>query len=65
MQLPAVLVHYSSYINFVVESLKMPEYAINYIPDLTPIKGAWAILVSVVKTCVTGQGGSFVFNPDI
>jgi hypothetical protein len=64
VQLPAILTHYSSYINFAVEKLGAEEYMLNFIPDLSPIKGAWLILASVANVNFGGQGITFMFNPD-
>lgn len=65
VQLPAAVMHFSSYINFVVEKLNMPEYAINFIPDLSPIRGLWWMFASHISSVFTGSGINFVFSPDI
>ena len=64
VQLPAAVMHYSSYIDFAVQKLSVPEYAINFIPDLSPIRGVWWMFASRIASFF-GKEVDFVLSPDI
>jgi hypothetical protein len=64
IQLPALIISFSNYIFFVKEKLALPEYFMDFIPDLSPIKGAWMLLISFIKCRITGGSSLFLYNPD-
>jgi len=64
MMLPCMLVNQSKFYFFVVEKLKLEEYMINFIPDLSPIKGAWWMLISKVGQATGAWTWEFVYDPD-
>lgn len=63
VQLPAAVMHYSSYIDFSVQKLSVPEYTINFIPDLSPIRGVWWMFTSRIAS-IFGKEINFVYSPD-
>ncbi|MFH1868842.1 MAG: glycosyltransferase family 39 protein [Candidatus Omnitrophota bacterium] len=64
IQLPALFVSFSKFIFFVKEKLHLDEYMINFMPELSPIRGSWFLLVSSMHNKLTGKALEFVFNPD-
>ena len=64
IQIPALLVNYSRYIFFVKDRLGLDEYMINFIPDLSPIKGTWLLLLSAISRITGGAAGDFIYTPD-
>ena len=64
VQLPALFINFSNFIYFVKEKLGLNEYLINFIPDLSLIKGSWALFRSLLSQILHNQGIVFVFNPD-
>ena len=64
VQIPAVVMNYSKYIYFVKERLGLEEYMINFIPDLSPIKGCWHLLVSSIGNRFFGSEHLFLYSPD-
>lgn len=64
VQLPSCFISFSNYLYFVKEKLGLQEYLINFMPELSPLKGSWYIFVSAIKHTLTGQSLLFKFNPD-
>jgi hypothetical protein len=64
IQLPGLFISFSKYIFFVKEKLLLPEYFMDFMPDLSPIKGAWALFVSFIRSLITGESSLFFYNPD-
>lgn len=64
IQLPAALMNYSGYLFMIRDNLKLPEYLINYVPDLSPIKGTLSLLLSFINCSITGKSLNFIYNPD-
>jgi len=64
IQLPALIMNFSKYLFFVKEKLHLPEYLVNFMPELSPIKGAWALLASLVSRGMSGVSANFLYNPD-
>jgi hypothetical protein len=60
VMLPCMFVNQSKFYFFVVERLGLREYMINFIPDLSPIKGAWHMFIS--RLFIPGM--EFVYAPD-
>ncbi len=61
---PCMFINQSKFYLFVVEKLNLDEYLINFIPDLSPIMGAWWMFVSRIIQNITGKDILFVFAPD-
>jgi hypothetical protein len=64
IQLPNLIMNFSRYIFFVKEKLLLPEYLMDFMPDLSPIKGMWALFVSMLNRGMRGESLSFLYNPD-
>lgn len=64
VQIPAVVMNYSRYIYFVKEQLKMEEYMINYVPDLSHIKGCWDLLIAFIQKQFWAVEHIFTYSPD-
>ncbi len=64
IQLPNLIVNISKYIFFVKEKLGLPEYLIDFMPELSPIKGAWMLFISFLKRHFFGAGEVFLYDPD-
>ncbi len=64
IQLPCLFINFSKYIFFIKEKLGLPEYFIDFMPELSPIKGAWMLFISLLKRHVTGCSEVFLYNPD-
>ena len=62
--LPCMFINQSKFYFFVTEKLGLDEYLINFIPDLSPIKGAWCMFASRISQGLGGAGFTFVFEPD-
>ena len=62
--LPCMFVNQSRFYNFVIEKLNLAEYMINFIPDLSPVKGAWWMLISRVGQVTGAWSWEFVYDPD-
>lgn len=62
--LPCMFINQSKFYFFVTEKLGLDEYLINFIPDLSPIKGAWYMFASRIHQGFGGTGFTFVFEPD-
>lgn len=61
---PCMFINQSRFYKFVVEKLKLDEYMINFIPDLSPIKGAWCLFFSWIKSISGGDTLNFIYEPD-
>ena len=64
IMLPCMFINQSKFYLFVVEELRLDEYIINFIPDLSPIKGAWWMFVSRIMQNLIGKDIQFIFAPD-
>jgi len=64
VMLPCMFINQSKFYLFVVEELNLDEYLISFIPDLSPIMGAWWMLVTRIIQNLTGKGIPFNFAPD-
>ncbi|MDP2929928.1 MAG: hypothetical protein Q8O01_07730, partial [Candidatus Omnitrophota bacterium] len=64
IQLPGLIMNFSRYIFFVKEKLLLPEYLMDFMPELSPIKGMWALFVSMLNRGMRGESLSFLYNPD-
>lgn len=64
IQLPALIVNFSSFIFYVKEMLNLPEYLIDFMPDLSPITGSWFLLISFLWRNLSGISLDFIYNPD-
>ncbi len=64
IQLPALMMNYSRYLNFVIEKLGTDEYLINFVPDLNHIKGSWQLLISFFQRHFFHSEYTFVYSPD-
>lgn len=64
VQLPSIFINFSNYLFFIKEQLGAQEYMINYIPDLSPIRGAWSLLISAICRTLNGASIEFTYNPD-
>ncbi|MBP7216237.1 MAG: glycosyltransferase family 39 protein [Candidatus Omnitrophica bacterium] len=65
IQLPALVIGSTQFIFFVKEKLGLSEYLINFMPELSPIKGSWALLSSAITNSLTGRSLTFVYKPDV
>lgn len=61
---PCLFINQSKFYNFAVEKLGVQEYMINFIPDLSPIKGAWCLFVSGLADIYGGRPFVFTYDPD-
>jgi hypothetical protein len=64
VMLPCMFVNQSKFYFFVKDKLGLPEYMINFIPDLSPILGAWKMFASRILYTVKGMDPIFMYNPD-
>ncbi len=64
IMMPCMFVNQSKFYFFVKEKLILPEYMINFIPDLSPIRGAWEMLISRIVFISKGIDVPFLYNPD-
>lgn len=64
IMLPCMLVNQSKFYFFVKEKLNLPEYMINFIPDLSPILGGWKMAISRMIFMAKGLDVPFIYNPD-
>ena len=64
IMLPCMLINQSRFYFFIVEKLGLDEYMINFIPDLSPIKGAWAMLINRISLGINGEMPLYVYAPD-
>lgn len=64
MMLPCMFVNQSKFYFFVKEKLGLPEYIINFIPDLSPVLGAWKMFISRIIFIARSIDMPFIYNPD-
>ncbi len=64
VQLPCLFVNSSRWLLFVKEKLAQQEFLINFVPDLSPIKGCWALFISMLHRIFLGESLTYVYNPD-
>lgn len=64
IQLPCLFINNSRWLFFLKEKVGVSEYMINYVPDLSPIKGVWYMFISLLHNLRFGESLSFIFNPD-
>jgi len=64
IQLPAIVMNYSHYLNFIIEKVGVDEYLINFIPGLSPVKGCWQLLISFSESYFRGSDYIFTYSPD-
>lgn len=62
--LPCMFINQSKFYFFVKEKLNLPEYMINFIPDLSPILGAWKMFMSGIILSISKIDIPFIYNPD-
>lgn len=65
IQIPCLFINFSNYIFFVKDKLFLQEYLINFMPELSPIMGAWWLFISAVKRTFGGVSLNFTYSPDI
>lgn len=61
---PCMFINQSKFYFFVKEKLNLPEYMINFIPDLSPILGAWKMFTSRLIFIAKSMDMPFIYNPD-
>ncbi|MBF0493818.1 MAG: hypothetical protein HQL28_01645 [Candidatus Omnitrophica bacterium] len=61
---PVLIVNISSYLFFIRDGLKLPEYLVNFVPELSPLCGNWIILLSAFNKLFLGASLNFSYNPD-
>ncbi|MDP3791510.1 MAG: glycosyltransferase family 39 protein [Candidatus Omnitrophota bacterium] len=64
IMLPCMLINQSKFYFFVKEKLGIPEYMVNFIPDLSPILGGWKMVITRIIFITKGLDIPFVYNPD-
>jgi len=64
IMLPCMFVSQSKFYFFVKEKLEQQEFMINYIPDLSPIRGAWNMFITRIIYTFKGVDTPFLYNPD-
>ncbi|MFH0732451.1 MAG: glycosyltransferase family 39 protein [Candidatus Omnitrophota bacterium] len=64
VQLPCLFISFSRYLLFVKEGLSLQEYFINFIPELSPIRGSWYLFTSAVGRVFGYPALNFEYNPD-
>ncbi|MEW6407141.1 MAG: phospholipid carrier-dependent glycosyltransferase [Patescibacteria group bacterium] len=64
IMLPCLFINQSKFYFFIIEKLRLDEYMINFIPDLSPILGAWNMLISRIYLNLKGIDIPFIYNPD-
>lgn len=64
IMLPCMFVNQSKFYFFVKEKLNLSEYMINFMPDLSPILGAWKMFISRLFFIAKGVNMNFIYNPD-
>ncbi|HPS19547.1 MAG TPA: glycosyltransferase family 39 protein [Candidatus Omnitrophota bacterium] len=60
ISLPCMFVNQAKYYNFIVEKFKIDEYMINFIPDLSPMGGAWHMFLGAIGVI----SKHFTYSPD-
>ncbi|MBF0215752.1 MAG: hypothetical protein HQL30_02030 [Candidatus Omnitrophica bacterium] len=61
---PCMLINQSKFYFFVKERLGQEEYLINFVPDLSPISGAWKMFMARVSYLLSGRDVPFMYDPD-
>jgi len=64
VQLPSLFINNSRWLFFLKEKLNVDEYMINYVPDLSPIKGTWYMCLSCLYNVKSDKSLAFGFDPD-
>jgi len=64
VQLPSLFVNSSKWLYFLKERLNVDEYLINYVPDISPLKGTWYMFFSFLCNLIYGKSLVFGFDPD-
>ncbi len=64
IQLPCLFISFTKYLFFVKQGLGLPEYFINFIAELSPIKGVWHLFISAINRQFGGSSLLFEYNPD-
>lgn len=64
IQLPTIVINFSRYLFFVKERLGLPEYLIDFMPELSPIRGTWALMLSFFSRHISGGSLYYTYNPD-
>lgn len=62
--LPCMFINQSKFYFFVKEKLNLSEYMINFIPDLSPILGAWTMFISRLAHKFFDITLPFIYSPD-
>ena len=65
IQLPNFFISFSNYIFFVKDKLGLEEFLINFMPELSPIKGTWMLFLSLFNRFYSGNSMVFSYNPDL
>lgn len=65
VQLPVLLMNFSKYLFFVKEKLGLDEYLIDFMPELSPIRGVWVLFLSMIHRIMSGTSLNYSFNPDL
>ena len=65
IQLPNFFISFSNYIFFVKNKLGLEEFLINFMPELSPIKGTWMLFLSLLNRVNSGNSFNFSYNPDL
>jgi hypothetical protein len=61
---PCLFINQSKFYFFVKNELKLDEYLVNFVPDLSPILGAWQMFISRIAVDFFNVNLPFVYNPD-
>ncbi|MCK9615614.1 MAG: hypothetical protein M0R48_08930 [Candidatus Omnitrophica bacterium] len=64
IQLPCLFVSFTKYLMFIKEQLALPEYFINFMPELSPIRGVWFLFISSIHRIFFKLSLFFEYNPD-
>jgi len=64
IQIPVLFVNLTSYLMFVKEKLNLPEYLINFMPELSPLRGNLMVFSSAIYKGLTGISLNFKYGPD-
>ncbi|MBI4708368.1 MAG: glycosyltransferase family 39 protein [Candidatus Omnitrophica bacterium] len=62
--MPTLFINQSKFYFFVKNELHLDEYLINFIPDLSPISGAWKMFISRIILSLKSESLPYIFNPD-
>ncbi len=64
VQLPCFFINFSNYLFFIKEKMEIPEYLVNFMPDITPLKGSWRLFISALSRTFSGASLDFAYSPD-